>query len=361
MSSGEDRTILVTGAGGFIGGRIVEVLHAMGGWRVRAGVRRWASAARIGRFPLEIVHCDVTDPIGIARVLEGASAVVHCAVGDPRVTIEGTRNLLAAAARAGLERVVHLSSVAVYGDAPGDFDESRPLERRGDPYGDAKIEAEELCREFAERGVPVAILRPSLVYGPFSASWTVEWAQRLRARPWLLSEEDCQGTCNLLYVDDLVGAVLRALERPEAVGEAFNVNGAERPTWSEYFRALNDAMELPELVSARPAASHLTAHLMQPVRTLAKFLLAHRQAQIMGLYQRYDWARVVMRRAEALIRKAPTTREIALLRREVSYPTARAEARLGWRPVFSLRDGVELSAAWLRHHGFAPAASRPAG
>jgi nucleoside-diphosphate-sugar epimerase len=140
------------------------------------------------------------------------------------------------------------------------------------------------------------------------------------------------------------------------VGEVFNVNGAERLTWSEYFRALNAALGLPELVPARPAASHLSAHLMQPVRGFAKFLLAHGQQQIMALYQRYGWAKALMRRAEGMIRKTPTPGEFALLRRRASFPSAKAEARLGWKPVFSMRDGVELSAAWLRHHGYAPAA-----
>lgn len=357
----EPRTILVTGAGGFVGGRLVEVLHAIGRDPVRAGVRRWSSAARIGRFPVEIAQCDVADPAGIDRALRGVSAVVHCAVGDRRVTVDGTRNLLAAAQRAGVERVVHLSTVAVYGDGAGEFDEQCAPRRTGDAYGDSKLEAEEICREFAQRGLPVAILRPSLIYGPFSSSWTIEWAQRLRARPWLLADEDCQGTCNLLYIDDLVGAVLRALSRTEAVGEIFNVNGPERPTWSEYFRALNAAMGLPELVPARPVASHLSAHLMRPVRGLAKFALAHGQKQIMALYQRYDWAKAIMRIAEGAIRKTPTTGEFSLLRRNVSFSTAKAEARLGWKPVFSMRDGVELSAAWLRHHGYAPAAGQPRG
>ena len=96
-----ERSVLVTGAGGFIGGRVVEALHLTGGTRVRAGVRRWASAARIGRFPVELAHCDVMESDSLANALTGVSAVVHCAVGDREVTVEGTRNLLEAARRAG--------------------------------------------------------------------------------------------------------------------------------------------------------------------------------------------------------------------------------------------------------------------
>jgi uncharacterized protein YbjT (DUF2867 family) len=87
---GSRRTILVTGAGGFIGGRTVEILHRLGDTEVRAGVRRWSGAARIGRFPVDIVHCDILQPDSIARAVEGVDAVVHCAVGDREVTVRGT-------------------------------------------------------------------------------------------------------------------------------------------------------------------------------------------------------------------------------------------------------------------------------
>jgi nucleoside-diphosphate-sugar epimerase len=253
-----------------------------------------------------------------------------------------------------VSRIVHLSTIDVYGGASGEVDEQTPLAYTGKPYGDSKIDAERVCREFLEKGLPVTILRPTLVYGPFSGSWTIEWAERLQARPWLFAEEDCQGTCNLVYVDDLVGAILAALAKPEAVGEAFNVNGAERPTWNEYFHALNDAMGLPPLRSQRVVTSHLSAQVMRPVRTTAKFLLARFEAPIMTLYQRSDLARSLMRGAEGLIRKTPSPAEFSMLGRTVSFSSAKLEARLGWRPRFPLDDGVALSVGWLRHHGYVP-------
>jgi nucleoside-diphosphate-sugar epimerase len=346
--------ILVTGAGGFIGGRIVEVLHALGRPGVRAGVRRWSSGARIGRFPVEIVQCDVTDRAQLDAPLEGVGTVVHCAVGDRDVVTRGTENVLGAANDAGVGRVVHLSTVDVYGEAAGEIDESAPLAITGKSYGDAKIEAEEICRRWGERGLQVVILRPSLVYGPFSALWTIEWAQRLQARPWMLADEDCQGTCNLVYVDDVVGAVLRALKHPDAAGEAFNVNGPDRPTWAEYFAALNLALALPPLRSQSAAASHLSATAMAPVRAMAKWMMKRFDAPIMALYLRSDLAKNLMKSAEGLIRKTPSSAELGQLGRRVSFGTRKLEERLGWRPRFPLADGIALSAAWLRHHGYVP-------
>ena len=108
MVMSAERVILVTGGGGFIGNRFVEVIHLTGFGRVRVGVRRWASAARAARFPIEIVLCDVLDDRQIAAAMHGVDVVVHCAVGDERVIVEGTRNVLEAGrAQSGVARASH--------------------------------------------------------------------------------------------------------------------------------------------------------------------------------------------------------------------------------------------------------------
>jgi len=343
--------VLVTGAGGFVGGRVCEVLQSAG-VDVRAGLRRWGSAARIGRFPVELVLCDIMDPPSILSALDGVTRIVHCAVGDRGVTVEGTRNILAAAEQAGIERFVHVSTVAVYGDVGGEVTEDASFGVTGDAYGDSKIEAEQVCADFIQRGLPVSILRPTLVYGPFSESWTIEWASRLQARPWMLSSEDCQGICNLVHVDDLVCAVQLALVHDAAVGEAFNVNGAERPTWQEYFDALSLALGLPPPVSQSKAASHLAAQVMQPVRNFAKFLLANFEGPIMSLHERSALAKRMMRFAESTIKKTPTTGEFGALTKRASFSTQKAAERLGYEPRIEMAAGVELCVGWLRHHGY---------
>jgi hypothetical protein len=130
------------------------------------------------------------------------------------------------------------------------------------------------------------------------------------------------------------------------------VNGPDRPTWSQYFAALNAALELPPLRGQNAAASHLSATAMAPVRATAKWMMARFGTQIMALYQRSDLAKTLMKGAEGMIRKTPTTAEFGLLSRRVSFASRKLEQRLGWRPCFPLADGVALSAAWLRHHGY---------
>lgn len=350
MSS--QRTVLVTGAGGFVGGRIVEVMHQLGADHVRAGLRRWATGARVGRLPVELVQCDIRDDDQLQRALAGVTHVVHCAVGDQSVTVDGTRKLLTAAHASGVKRVVHISTVDVYGRPEGEVTESSPLITTGRPYGDSKIEAERACQELAAKGLPVTILRPTLVHGPFSATWTVAYAQRLQKRPWLIAEADSQGTCNLVYVDDLVSAVLAALSADTAPGDAFNVNGPERPTWHEYFRQLNDALGLPPLVATTPSGARIRAAAVHPIRKSAKFLISHFQPQIMGVAQRSLLARNAMVRAESLVRTTPAPAEFAFYKLQTSYSTSRAEETLGYRPRFPMATALPLAAGWLKHHGY---------
>lgn len=348
----DNRTILVTGGGGFIGGRMVEVMHSTGFGDVRAGVRRWASGARIGRLPVDLVHCDIMDRASLDEALAGVTHVVHCAVGDRDTTVNGTKNVLEAAKAAGVERVVHLSTVDVYGTPEGSVAEDRKLAPTGKPYGDMKLEAEQVCVDMASKGVHVTMLRPSLVHGPFSATWTMAYAERLQRRPWLVADEDAQGTCNLVYVDDLVGAVMAAFTADIPGGEAFNINGPDRATWAEYFRALNGCMGLPDLDVSTKTGARATAGAVQPLRQTAKFLIKHFEAPIKGLAQSSPMAREAMVKAEKMLKTTPAPTEFAVYSRKVSYESDKAQSMLGWEPKFPLSEAMPLTGAWLKHHHF---------
>ncbi len=347
----EPRKVLVTGAGGFIGGRAVEILHATGEWHVVGGVRRWSSAARIGRFPVQIALCDVTSPSSVRDAMAGVTHVVHCAVGGRDVTVNGTANVLQAAREAGVQRVVHVSTIDVYGGEAGEMLESQPLRRTGALYGDSKIEAEEVCQT-AAAGLPLSIIRPTIVYGPFSNLWTVEFAQRLQRRPWTLPRERAGGICNAVYVDDVIQGILLGLTHPAAVGQAFNISGAETPTWFDYFTALNHHMGLPPITAESSTMALVHAWLTKPIRDGAKFALRRFKPQITALYQRSALAKRAMKSTEAMLRAAPTPGEFRLYGRTATYPIGKAQQLLGYRPRFPLDDGLRLSAAWLRHHGF---------
>ena len=351
-----DETILVTGAGGFIGGWLAETLHMSGAAHVRAGVHRWAGAARVARFPMEIVVCDILDPEDTRRAVAGCKRVIHCAKGPSKDSIvRGTQNMLTAALESGVERFVYLSTAEVYGRRTGTIDEGTTCEQSGDPYGDAKVEAEKACWEFQGRGLPVTVLRPSIVYGPFSTTWTVEIARKLRSGNWGLFKRHADGMCNLIYISDLVSAIAMATRDERAIGQAFNLSGPERLTWNQYFQAFNAAMALPELRAIEPGRAKLKAALIEPVRTAAKFVRNHFEKPIKQVAARYAPAKQVMKYVEQTMKTSARPSDFSLFSRQAVYSVSKAERLLGFKPRFELETGLALSVRWLRQVGLVDA------
>ncbi len=342
--------VLVTGAGGFLGGWVVESF-LLAGIPVRAGIRSWNSAVRLARHATEIVPCDVLLPEQIDAALDGCDAVVHCAVGNEHVTVTGTRNLLAAASQHRLDRIVHLSSVAVYGKAPGIIDEACPRRSKGSHYAELKIAAEKVCEEFIDRGTPVVVLRPSIIYGPFSEAWTVSFAKRLASGKWGTMGRRGEGNCNLVYVTDVVQAIYRALLAENAAGEFFNVNGDDVITWNEYFSRFNTALGREPLPAINTWPIAVKAQLLSPVRTSAKYALARFGRVAMRLHAQSSLAAKYMKATESLLKLTPTNEQLKLYGVRAKYVIDKAKDELGYAPRVGSKQGLEFCVAWLHQQG----------
>ncbi len=254
------KRVLVTGGTGFIGGCLVERLVLDCKAHVRVLVRNFSHAAGIARFPVEMVRGDITNAEDVARAIQGCEIVFHCAYGpfgteeqQRRTNIEGTRSVLEGAAQHKVDRVVHLSTLMVYGiPKAGDFDETAPRQRLDLVYADSKLDAEKLAFEYYEkRAVPVCVIQPTSVYGPYSTWHTAAILQNLKAERVILIDGG-EGACNPVYVDDVVSAMLLAATQQSAVGEAFLISGEHAITWrnfyEEYQRMLGSSLK-PSIVS----------------------------------------------------------------------------------------------------------------
>ena len=232
--------VLVTGATGFIGRRLVARLRA-GTRLVRALVLPGEPVPASWDDGVEVARGDIADPRAVAAAAQGVRGAIHLAalVAEwgaeaefERVTVGGTRNVLAALPAGA--RLVLASSVVVYGDAlqRDECDEAHPLGRPLGPYGRSKQAQERLAvAAMAER--PVVIVRPGNVYGAGSGPWVRELVARLRGGgPCLVGGGG--GNAGLCDVENLCDLLYLANESPTAVGRAYNANDGSDITWRRY-------------------------------------------------------------------------------------------------------------------------------
>lgn len=226
-----ERKILILGAGGFVGSHLLSGLPAAG-FTVVAGTRRPLPGITEQR------QLDASDPASLAAALEGITDIVNAVAGAPEAMVAGVQALCGAA---GARRVIHLSSMAVYGDASGLVAEDAPLAPRG-AYAESKVAAEGLLRAHVLGGGEAVMLRPGCIHGPGSAQWTARPARLLRQGRLGDLAAAGDGICNLTAVADLVAATAMALGHPALNGAAFNIADPSPGSWNAYFLALAKAI-----------------------------------------------------------------------------------------------------------------------
>jgi nucleoside-diphosphate-sugar epimerase len=381
----QDQTVFVTGATGFIGGRICERLVLANTAKVRALVHSPHKAARIARLPIELVRGSLLYRDSLRSALGDATIVIHCGLGNARGIVRGTENLLTVAADAGVAKFIHMSTAAVHGltPPPGSETEETPVRPTGDNYCDNKRRAERVVARFGRRGMHTVILRPSIVYGPYSA-WSTRMIHNLRQHTVALIDGG-RGACNTIYVDNLIDAIFLALSNDAASQEIFFVTDGEAITWGEFIRAhvamLGVAESLPEISSAQVLAYHKQRPglLKGSVKATAQALRSRQFREILmqiPLTQRalsgaWDWLeslsedRRQMVRSRLGVRRAPknsqgTTQNVPMPD-EVDFATQtgsvffridKARRILGYEPRVPFRQGIAIVEQWMRHANY---------
>ena len=229
--------VLVLGASGFVGRRILHALATEGSFHPVA-VSRAAKTALAG-CGYETQDADASDVRRMTELMDGAVAVVNCVAGSPSA-ITGSAEAILTTVRniPGVTRVVHLSSLAAYGSARGQVDESAALLGDTGPYSAAKAMADRLIGEYEG----TVILRPGIVIGPGSAWWSDRIGRLLRSHRLGDLGLQGRGICNWVFVDDVATAVLRALTLEGAHLGAFNLGSPDPITWNEYFEHYAEAL-----------------------------------------------------------------------------------------------------------------------
>jgi nucleoside-diphosphate-sugar epimerase len=336
-----DGLCLITGASGFIGGRLAERM-ACDGAAVRCLVRASSDTSALERIDVEIVVGDLTDAGSLARAVDGCSHVVHCGalVSDwatkneiKKINVDGTRLLLEAAATARVRRLVHLSTTDVYGYPGGRaIDESYRAGRFRNWYAQTKLEAEaEVHRAERDCALETVVLRPATVYGPGSVEVVGEIARAIRSRNMLLIGRG-RAIAGLCYVNNLIDVVVLALSSETAAGQAFNVTDELDVTWRQFTDDLAAGLSSP------------------PVRWSMPYPLA--LAIGCSLEHGYRLAR----RASGLTAPALLSRQaVHVLGTDQDFSNRNARETLHWEPRVGYRDGLDATLDWLKSEYLEPA------
>jgi nucleoside-diphosphate-sugar epimerase len=323
--------IALTGATGYTGGRLLTALQARGD-EVVVLARAASVTPELAASGARIVEGDLSDAGALARLVNGAQAVIHVAAvyrtaGHPDayyhdVNVGGTARLLEAAAEAGVARFVHTSTVGVHGHvANPPADEDAPI-APGDVYQQTKAEGERLALAFGrKRGLPVSVLRPGAIYGPGERRLLKLFRAIARGRYAIVGSG--RPYYHPVFIDDLVDGFLLALTRPEAVGQAFIVAGPRYVSQGELAMLVARATGgrvLPFKVPAWPlvAAGAVCEALFVPLGLEPPL---HR------------------RRVEFWVKSRAFTIE-------------KAQRLLGYAPKVDLEDGIARTAAWYRQAGW---------
>lgn len=316
------RTVLITGANGFIGQAVGARLRDLGA-RVR-GVDLRPDPER------EVVAGDVTDPSGWSDALVGVDTVIHTAallggahsLDDAwRVNVLGTSRVLDAAVDAGVDRFIHFSSIAAYGfDFPDGVDESSPVRVNGDVYTDTKVNSEAVVLAAHAAGkIDVTVVRPGDVWGPGSV-WVRSPLAELAKPTGLPLPNGGAGIFSPVYIDNFVDGLLLIVASGDVAGEVF---------------ILSDGVGVP----CREFFGHLQRMSGGTIRTLPMAIAAP-LADIAG--------RILRAFGEQTDLCSGT---MGLLNRPGTYSIDKARRVLGYEPLVTIDEGMARVEQWARETG----------
>ena len=336
-------TVLVTGAGGFLGSDVTELLVAAGE-RTRVLIRPGERVIAPPGAELDVYVGDVADRAILEAALSGVERVLHCAArtgpwGAPaeyeRTNVQGLDTLIRTALAARVQRLVHVSSATVHGiDVGGEADEGAPLRDEPNPYCRSKVAGERLIERLVrEAGAPVTVVRPGWVYGPRDIGSFARIARMIETRRIVMAGAG-HNHLPLIYVRDAARAVLLASVAAGAEGRAYLV--------------VDD-----QLVTQRDYVEAIAAELGAPPPT--RWIPYRAGVQLAAVAE--GTARLLRTR-----RPPPVTRfGLKLLGGENRFVIDRARRELGFSPLVHLAEGVRRSAEWYRDAYHAPTPDREVG
>jgi nucleoside-diphosphate-sugar epimerase len=320
--------VLITGATGFLGTRLAAAALERGD-EVRGLVRDLDRAVDLRASGVETLQGDMLDTDSLRRAVQDVDCVFHTAavIGDwpdrdlsRRVNVKGTRTLVSLAIEAGVRRIVHFSSLAVYGNQHHRGTDESAAYRYGDTYTDAKIDSERAVFDLARSGAIEAVsLRPGFIYGPGDRTLLPKILEALTEGKFMFVGDGTK-QMNCVYVDDVVQAGMLASSVAGISGRAYNITDGQIPELKDFVGLIAEYCNLP-----------MPTRRVPPILAVAGCYTSEHVGHLIG------------------VKQAPLMNisRLRFLYYNQAYSIERARTELGYAPRYTIREGLPPTLDWF--------------
>jgi nucleoside-diphosphate-sugar epimerase len=262
--------IAILGASGFVGATLVERLFFEKSYDFTAFIHSFGNAARIARLPIQIESIDILNYDQINQKLSNYNIVINCTRGGSAVMMRGLKNIVKAAKNNKIDKFVHIGSISIYGEVPPPESKSENASPNpgANPYGIGKLNQDNTVFRLHDSGVPSIILCPSNITGPYSP-FLLSAAEKLLSNEILLVD-DGKNPTNLIHVDNLVEAIIAAIESDTGWGERYFVNEIEQTNWKTFYEELSELLGLKISLKSISSADIVGCNSQEPKSSALK-------------------------------------------------------------------------------------------
>lgn len=315
MGKLKNKNVLVTGASGFIGRNLVNALLEEKAI-VYVLLRKKKEKNLFKNKKIKVCFADLTDAKSLNKIPSKIDIVFNLAGGLPyhnlnddayfKINSQGVKNLMSSLQKKKIKRIIHVSTVGVYGEPARNVTEKSKFNPQG-PYAISKLEGEKKIKEYSKKGIVYTIIRPTIAYGPYDNKRPVVLSLiKMLQKKMFVIPSDGRNKFHTVYVDNLIQGLILAATNKKAENEDFIIGDQEIPTFKELVNsiklALNDNF---------------------PTLSIPKQV--------------------------AYIILGPFIKEkLNFITQEKSYKIDKAKKYLGYNPKINIVEGIRLTVEWYR-------------
>jgi dihydroflavonol-4-reductase len=325
--------VLVTGGTGFTGSNLVKKLAGLN-YQVRVLARPGSKTDFLAQMGVEIVTGDIKDKESVFEAVKGTDIVFHIAAAYRQanlpdseyweVNFNGTKNILDAALKYDVKRLVHCSTIGIISSVKKPPADETVVACPGDVYQQSKCAAEfEVLNYVKEKNLPASVIRPCGIYGPQDMR-LFKMFKMIASKKFIFFGNG-SAFFHMVYIDDLIDAFLLCSTKEEAVGEVFIIGGQRYTTLNELSKLIAEEFAVP------PPRIHLPYLPFEAAAAVVEFV----------------YAKLKIKKEPPIYR-----RRMAFYKKSRAFSIEKAKKLLGYNPRFDLKTGIHLTARWYIENGY---------